>query len=134
MLRKIIVPTVLAAALLVAAPARAQNDSASATNYLPSCAAALDILQGRKPVADSPEAAAQLRRAAMCFGAVNAVLNVQPYLQKQYAMCAPAGPAVTPAQALPVIVAYLGAHKDRLGENFHGLALAALAEKWPCKN
>ena len=122
----------IVAALLAAAPAWAQGDATSATAYLPSCAAALDILQGRKPVADSPEAAAQLRRAAICFGAVNAVLNVQPFLQRQYAMCAPS--TVAPAQALPVIIAYLGAHKDMLGERFHALAIAALAEKWPCKN
>lgn len=121
------------AALLVSAPAYAQNDI-SANAYLPSCATALDIVQGRRPAADSPEAAGQLRRAAMCFNAVNAVLAMQPYFQREYAMCAPGNAQVTANQALPVIIAYLGAHKDKLGEKFHALAANALAEKWPCKN
>ena len=80
-------------------PAHAQTDG-NATAYLPSCAAALDILQGRKPAADSPEAAGQLRRAAMCFNALNAVLNVEPYLQREYSACAPGNAQLTAAQAL----------------------------------
>src|ERR1041385_4644400 len=90
-------------------PAHAQTDG-NATAYLPSCAAALDIVQGRKPAADSPEAAAQLRRAATCFNAVNAVLNVQPYVQREDSACAPGNAQITTAQALPVIIAWLGAH------------------------
>lgn len=119
-------------AVTVLQAARAQTDG-NATAYLPSCAAALDLVQGRKPAADSPEAAAQLRRAAMCFNAVNAVLNMQPYLQREYSACAPGNAQITAAQALPVVIAYLGAHRDQLGEKFHPLALAALAEKWPCR-
>lgn len=124
---------VAAAVLLASAHAHAQ-DAASANAFLPSCAAALDIVQGKKPAADSPEAAGQLRRAAPCFGAVNAILNVQQFLKRDFAMCPPANTTVTAAQALPVIVAYLRARQSQLAENFHGLAVNALADKWPCKN
>ena len=68
----------LAAALLVATHAHAQSDTASGRVFLPSCLAAVDIVQGKRPAADSVDAAKQLRQAAICFGAVTAVMNFEP--------------------------------------------------------
>jgi hypothetical protein len=45
-------------------------------------------------------------------------------------MCAPEGTKVE--QSVPVVADYLKNHPERLRENFHQLAVAALAAQWPC--
>jgi hypothetical protein len=118
-------------AVTLSLQARAQVDTISGTMVLPSCAAALDIAHGKRPAADSPEAASQLRHATQCVAAVNAVVKLAPYLKPEFAMC-PSGPVPTP-QVIETVVAYFKAHPDQLPQNFHAVAARALAEKWPCK-
>jgi hypothetical protein len=116
------------AAIVMAADAQADVNSGQV--FYPSCLAAADIVQGKHPAADSPDAAKQLNQAALCFSALTAIMNVEQYFKSEYAMCAPEGTKV--AQYVPVVVAYLKNHPERLQENFHQLAVAALAAEWPC--
>jgi hypothetical protein len=118
------------AAIVLATQAHAQGDANSGQVFYPSCLAAADIVQGKHPAADSPDAAKQLNQAALCFAALTAIMNVEQYFNSEHAMCAPEGTKV--AQAVPVVVAYLKNHPERLRENFHQLAVAALAAEWPC--
>src|SRR5271169_2876385 len=123
---------VIVAALLIGTPAHAQSDAASGTVFLPSCLAAVDIVQGKRPAADSVEAAAQLRKAAICFGAVTAIMNLEPLFKADYAACPPAGSKVTSAQVVVIVTDYLKSHPEQLQNNFHQLAVGALAAAWPC--
>jgi hypothetical protein len=118
------------AAIVMATQTGAQGDANSGQVFYPSCLAAADIVQGKHPAADSPDAAKQLNQAALCFAALTAIMNVKEYFKSEYAMCAPEGTKV--AQYVPVVVAYLKNHPERLRENFHQLAVAALAAEWPC--
>jgi hypothetical protein len=118
------------AAIMMATQADAQGDANSGQVFYPSCLAAADIVQGKHPAADSPDAAKQLNQAALCFAALTAIMNVEQYFKSEDAMCAPEGTKV--AQSVPVVVAYLKKHPERLPENFHKLAVAALAAEWPC--
>jgi hypothetical protein len=118
------------AAIVMTTQVHAQGDPNSGQVFYPSCLVAADIVQGKRPAADSPDAAKQLNQAALCFAAVTAIMNVEQYFKSEYAMCAPEGTKV--AQSVPVVAAYLKNHPERLGENFHQLAVAALAAKWPC--
>jgi hypothetical protein len=52
---------VIVAALLIETQAHAQSDPNSGRAYLPSCLAAADIVQGKRPAADSEDAAKQLK-------------------------------------------------------------------------
>jgi hypothetical protein len=119
-------------ALFIATPAYAQSDTASGTMFLPSCLAATDIVQGKRPAADSVEAATQLRKAAICFGAVTAIMNLEPLFKADYAACPPAGSKVTSAQVVLIVTDYLKKHPEQLQNNFHQLAVTALAAAWPC--
>jgi hypothetical protein len=118
------------AAIVMATQTEAQGDANSGQVFYPSCLAAADIVQGKHPAADSPDAAKQLNQAALCFAALTAIVNVEQYFKSEYAMCAPEGTKV--AQSVPVVAAYLKNHPERLRENFHQLAVAALAAEWPC--
>lgn len=122
----------VAAFCLAATPALAQSNAASGSFYLPSCEAALEIAGGKHPAADSPEVPVLLRKAAVCFSALTAIMNVEQFFKPEFAMCAPAGKPVSMSDMVVVTTAYLKAHPDKLANNFHQLAVAALAEKWPC--
>jgi len=121
-----------AAALLMTAQAHAQGDATSARIYLPSCLAAADIVQGKRPAADSEDAAKQLRQAAICFGAVTALMNLEALFKPEYSACPPEGTKVTSALLVLIITDYLKTHPEQLTGNFHQLAAGALAAKWPC--
>lgn len=125
-----LLPLILA--LAVATPAFAQYDPNSASAYAASCEAALDIAQGRRPAADSPDAAKQLQRAAACFGAMTAILNLEPYFKPEYAICPPGNAKPSQAQMVTTIAAYLKSHPEQLRENFHQVAVSALVAAWPC--
>jgi hypothetical protein len=120
------------AALLIATSAQAQSDTSSGKVFLPSCLAAAEIVQGKRPAADSDEMAKQLRRAAICFGAVTAIMNLEPLFKPEFAACPPAGSPVTSAQVVRIVTDYLKSHPEQLGSNFHQLAVTALAAAWPC--
>lgn len=122
----------IVAALLIETQAHAQSDPNSGKIYLPSCLAAADIVQGKRPAADSEDAAKQLKRAAICFNAVTAIMNLEPLLKPEFAMCPPAGGKVSFAQMVLVITAHLKSHPEQLQNNFHQTAATALATTWPC--
>jgi hypothetical protein len=52
------------AAIVMATQTDAQGDTNSGQVFYPSCLAAADIVQGKHPAADSPDAAKQLNQAA----------------------------------------------------------------------
>jgi hypothetical protein len=116
---------VVFAFLTVAAPARAGGDDASGTMFYQSCMAAASIIEGNAP-ADA------LEKAPMCFGAVTAIMNLEPFLKPEAAMCPPEGTRITFAQMILVVAKYLKTHPEQLHQNFHMLAVLALHEAWPC--
>lgn len=121
-------------AVILATQAQAQTpaDPNSGTRFYPSCLAAADIVQGKRPAADSEDASKQLMQAAICFGAVTTIMNLEPFFQLAFAICPPEGTKVSVNQMIPVVTAYLKKHPERLHDNFHQLAVTALAETWPC--
>lgn len=122
----------IVAALLIATHAYAQNDATSARVYLPSCLAAADIVQGKHPAADSVDAAKQLQKAAICFGAITAITKLEPFFKPEFAMCPPEDNKVSFAQMVLAITDYLKKHPEQLQNNFHQLAATTLAAAWPC--
>jgi len=122
----------IVAALLIATHAYAQNDATSARLYLPSCLAAADIVQGKRPAADSPDAAKQLQKAAICFGAITAIMKLEPFFKPEFAACPPKDKPVSVNQRVLIVVAYLKSHPEQLRDNFHQAAVKALATAWPC--
>ena len=122
----------IVAALLIETQAYAQTDANSGRVYYPSCLAAADIVQGKRPAADSEEMAKQLQKAAICFGAVTAIMNLEPFFKPEFAACPPAGSKVTSAQVVLIITDHLKKHPEQLQNNFHQSAATALATAWPC--
>jgi hypothetical protein len=121
----------IVAALLIETQANAQPDGNSARVYYPSCLAA-DIVQGKHPAADSEDAAKQVKQAAICFVAVTAIMNLEPFFKPEFAMCPPEDSKVSFAQMVLVITTHLKNHPEQLQNNFHQLAATALATAWPC--
>jgi hypothetical protein len=113
-------------------PAHAESGEASGTMFYASCMAAADIMEGRPPPSDQEAVASQLEKATMCFGAVTALMNLEPFFKPEFAMCPPQGSRVSYSQMLSVIAAYLRNHPEKLHENFHLLAALALHLAWPC--
>jgi hypothetical protein len=122
----------IVAALLIETQAHAQTDTTSAKMYYPSCLVAADIVQGKHPAADSEETAKQLKQAAICFGAVTAIMNLEPFFKPEFAVCPPADSKVSFPQMVLAITTHLKNHPDQLHNNFHQLAAVALATTWPC--
>jgi Ssp1 endopeptidase immunity protein Rap1a len=120
------------AVIVVAGQAHAQTDPHSGTVFYPSCMAAADIVQGKRPAADSEDASKQLRQSAICFGAITAIMNVQQYFKPEFAVCPPKDTKVSVNQMVLAVTAYLKNHPERLHENFHQLAVTSLAAAWPC--
>ena len=123
---------VIAATLLIATSARAQSDTSSVMVYAPSCQTAADVVQGKRPAADSVEASTQLRKAALCFGAMTAIMNLEAIFKPEFAACPPKDKPVSVNQMVLIVVAYLKAHPEQLRDNFHQTAVKALATAWPC--
>jgi Ssp1 endopeptidase immunity protein Rap1a len=127
----------VAVMVLVATQTRAQNDPASGTTFYPSCLAAADIVQGKRPATDSEDAARQIRQASPCFGAVMAIMKLAPMFKPEFSMCPPAD--IPPdsrgmvAQFVLSITAYLKNHPEQRPNNFHQTAVNALVAAWPCK-
>jgi len=122
--------------LLVAAQAHAQTDMASGTTFYPSCVAATDIIQGKRPAADSEEASRQVRQASQCFGAVMAIIKLAPLFKSEFAICPPSNLAADEkrlaVQMVLSITANLKNHPEQRPNNFHQTPVAALAAAWPC--
>jgi hypothetical protein len=123
-------------AVLVGTQVHAQIDATSGTTFYPSCLAAVDVVQGKRPAADSEDAARQLRQASACFGAVTAIMKLEPLFKPEFSVCPPSD--VLPdskgmlAQMILSITAYLKSHPEQRSNNFHQTAVAALAAAWPC--
>jgi hypothetical protein len=90
----------VASAVFFATHVMAQNDPNSAMVYFQSCMAAADIVQGKRPAADSEDASKQLRQAAICFGAVTAIVNLEPLFKAEYSACPPPDKKISAAQAV----------------------------------
>jgi hypothetical protein len=122
--------------ILVAAQAHAQSDPASGTTFYPSCLAAADIVQGKRPATDSEEASRQLRQASACFGAVMAIMKLAPLFKPEFSICLPADLAADDKRAAPQMVlsiaTYLKNHPEQRPNNFHQTAVNALVAVWPC--
>jgi hypothetical protein len=107
--------------------ASAHADSGATCNmFYQSCVAAADIMEGHHP---SDE---QFEKAPMCLGAVTAIMNLEPFLKPEFAMCPPKGSKISYGQMILVIADYLKKHPEQLHENFHMLAVLALNTAWPC--
>jgi hypothetical protein len=122
----------IASILSIATQAFAQNDPNSATVYYPSCLAAADVVLGKRPAADSEDAAKQLKQAAICFGAVTAIMNLEPFFKPEFSACPPPDKKITVAQVVLAVKAHLKSHPEQMANNFHQLATTALAAAWPC--
>jgi hypothetical protein len=126
----------VAGAILIGTLAYAQSDPTSGTAFYPSCLAAADIVQGKRPATDSEDAAKQLRQASACFGAVMAIMKLAPLLKPEFALCPPSDIAQdskgTIAQMVLSITAYLKSHPEQRPDNFHQTAVNALVAAWPC--
>lgn len=122
----------VATALFIATQVLAQNDPNSAMVYYPSCMAAADIVQGKRPAADSEDAAKQLKQAAICFGAVTAIMNLEPFLKPEYSACPPPDKKASFTQAVLAVTTHLKSHPEQRTNNFHQLAATAIAASWPC--
>lgn len=122
----------VAVALLLATPSHAQIDTNSAKVYFPSCQVAADIAQGKHPAADSVESAKLLRKAAICFGAITAIMNLEPFFKPEFSACPPADKKISLNQMVLTVTAYLKSHPEQLHDNFHQVAATALATAWPC--
>jgi hypothetical protein len=122
----------VASAVFFATHVMAQNDPNSAMVYFQSCMAAADIVQGKRPAADSEDASKQLRKAAICFGAVTAIVNLEPLFKAEYSACPPPDKKISAAQAVLAVTAHLKSHPEQMANNFHQLAATALAVSWPC--
>jgi Rap1a immunity proteins len=120
------------AVLLIETQAHAQSDPNSGRVYLPSCLAAADIVQGKHPAADSEDATKQLKQAAICFGAVTAIMNLEPLFKSEFAVCPPADSKVSFGQMVLAVTTHLKSHPEQLQNNFHQTAATALATTWPC--
>ena len=123
-------------AILFAAQAHAQIDPTSGAAFYPSCLAASDIVQGKRPATDSEDAAKQLRQASACFGAVTAIVKLAPLFKPEFAVCPPADVVVNSkdglAKMILSITAYLKNHPEQRPNNFHQTAVNALVAAWPC--
>jgi len=125
-----------AGAILIGTFAHAQTDPVSGAAFYPSCLAAADIVQGKRPAADSEDAARQLRQASVCFGAVTAIMKLAPLLKAEFAICPPSD--IVPdskgalAQMVLFITAYLKNHPEQRANSFHQTAVNALVAAWPC--
>src|ERR1035441_2468705 len=97
----------IVAARLIETQAHAQSDANSGRVYLPSCLAAAEIVQGKHPAADSEDAAKQLKQAAICFGAVTAIMNLEPFFKPEFAVCPPADSKVSFPQMVLAITTHL---------------------------
>ena len=123
-------------AVFIGTQVHAQSDATSGTAFYPSCLAAADIVQGKRPAADSEDAAKQLRQASVCFAAVTAIMKLEPFLKPEFAVCPP--PDILPdskdilAQMILSITAYLKSHPEQRSNNFHQIAVTALVAAWPC--
>lgn len=107
--------------------ARAHADvEATGNMYYQSCMAAADIMEGHHP---SDE---QFEKAPMCFGAITAIMSLEPLLKPEFAMCPPTGSKISYGQMILVVTDYLKKHPEQLHENFHMLAVLALNTAWPC--
>ncbi len=124
------------AVVVIGTQVHAQSDATSGAAFLPSCLAAADVVQSRRPAADSEDAAKQLRQASACFGAVTAIMKLEPFLKPEFSLCPPSD--ILPdskaalSQMILTITAYLKGHPEQRSNNFHQTAVAALAAAWPC--
>lgn len=113
--------TLSGAAFLLATPVQAQM---TGTEALEAC---------RRGMLPSPPnhnpPPHEIAATGRCFGIVDAALLLGRSLPPAQRHCAPADAS---SAAPAVVVAFLVRHRERLGEPFADLAVAAMKDKWPC--
>ena len=131
--KPLIVAFTVTSILLTASPsARADSGDASGTMFYASCMAAGDIMEDRLPRSGPEASADRFEKASMCFGAVTALMNLEPFFKPEFGMCPPPNTKISYYQMVLVVAANLKNHPEKLHENFHFLAALALHQAWPC--
>jgi len=92
------------------------------------------IFRGCKALVEGQTANAQLFALGnLCAGIVIGLASVGEHLSRQEWQSCP--PATSDARQLArVVVDYMGAHPERMREDFRGLTLEAFHDAWPCKS
>ena len=106
----------IAIALLLTSPARAQVDEHSANYWLPYCQAVLDIRGFYSPASVLVQARCLQRIADLLYSNLNICVPHD----------APSG------EAIRLVIAYIQARPERMQEDFMDLANEALQQAWPC--
>jgi hypothetical protein len=106
---------------VVARPCVALEYAKSGSDLIEACRAAAS---GSQPTT---------AQAGVCVGEVSALAWLAPgQISDVIRSCVPDN--VSPQQTVQAVVNYLDRNQDRLHEPFEGLALEALAQRWPCHN
>jgi hypothetical protein len=93
------------------------------------------IFRGCKAVVEGQTTNAQLYALGnLCAGIVIGLASVGQHLSSppEWQSCAPA--TSDARQLARVVVDYIGAHPERMGEDFRRLTLEAFHDAWPCKS
>jgi hypothetical protein len=68
-----------------------------------------------------------------CAGIISGIAYMGSAVEASSRVCLNIPEAVTPGQAVKVVVAYIDARPAQMHERFVGLAFEALRAAWPCK-
>jgi hypothetical protein len=119
-MRSILIVSFAIAAIVC--PAVAQEHTQSGNDSIEACRS---IANGTAPTPDN------VLRVGICYGEIEALKwFTQGVNDENLRSCVPT--SVTRQQMVKVVVAYLDQNSAGLREPFEGLALEALAHKWPC--
>jgi hypothetical protein len=110
--------------------ARADSNDAVGDTLYASCVAAASILDGHPLLSEEQDL--QFEQPLMCIQAVTALMDLEPFLKPELAMCPPEGTKISYAQMTWVVAAYLRNHPEQLHDNIHVLAARSLHQAWPC--
>jgi hypothetical protein len=119
--------------LVVTSTAGAQDDRRfSGNDMMRHCALAEGIISGQK-IPNILPTSGEMFMQGTCLGVMAGIqfLATEATKDTDHPVCIPAD--ATLGQILGVVVRYLHQKPHRLHESFMYLALAAVAEAWPCK-
>jgi hypothetical protein len=117
---------IIAGALMALSVTAAWAEDVSSANYvMPGCKYAVDP----SPARAVPGIVAI---GGFCLGQVSAIAALGGAGVLMIRMCIPEG--VTYVQMAGVTIRYIEARPQEMHEPFTGLAMAALADAWPCRN
>jgi hypothetical protein len=121
--------------LLVSSAADAAKDDQrfSGNDMLRHCTLAEGIISGQQ-MPTIPPTSSEVFMQGTCLGIIAGIqfFSKEATKDTRYPVCIPAD--ATLGQILSVVVRYLHQKPDRLHQTFMYLAMAAVAEAWPCKS